>query len=169
MYQKKTLVDWSAFKRRYGVKTSNGAHHRAKPFTRAAFIIRYTSKLGLTQQEAEAWWTEFDEKPVIGRDNDGYKGAKQLFIPVGKMHVKSKEKFVENAQIEGSSQMKKPADAQRAVLKDHVLQHIASHGDTFLQESSCSSAGVKRNADGLGAASASYTEKNRRRRLSWTP
>eukprot|EP00969_Alexandrium_andersonii_P227895 10064761-Alexandrium_andersonii.AAC.1 len=76
-YAKKGLLDWSAFRRRHGLRKSIVDDDRVKPMTEAAFTIRCINKLGLKQADAEAWWSEIEADPKIDRDDAGYKGATQ--------------------------------------------------------------------------------------------
>lgn len=141
-YARKTIIDWAAFRRRHGVRIAVVDQDRDKPFTEASFLIRCTTKLGLTNSEAKEWWTEFEENPNIFRDNGGFKGAQQLYIPVGRMRMRVKERYVDNAAEEGCNPDKKPKDCHREVLKHHVLAQSSGFANSFFADSA--SPGTKR-------------------------
>ena len=127
---KKSLIDWTAFKRRHGQRTSHVSSDRTKPFTEKAFEIRCTTKLGLSKKDAEEWWKEFDDDPRIDRDRGGFRGAKQLYLPVGRLVMRNKEQFVEDAQEEGSNTIRKPKDRSEGLSRSRCINtqpHLPMH------------------------------------------
>eukprot|EP00969_Alexandrium_andersonii_P189397 8366977-Alexandrium_andersonii.AAC.1 len=76
-------------------------------------------KLGLTDREGKAYWLELYDDPNIGRDNDGYGGEEQLYVPL-KYRFKHNLKFIEAEQVEGSKELKDPSEQDREMLKQHV-------------------------------------------------
>ncbi len=90
-WKAKALLDKAAFQRRWGKKTARIADLKNKPYTKKAFEIRCTTKLGLSLEEAKDWWEQHLEDPAVPRDNSGYRCQLTLYQPCGMEHRRRKE------------------------------------------------------------------------------
>ena len=75
------------------------------------------------------YWLEFYNNPGITRDNEGFRGAEQLWIPSRKMRFRSREHYNQSEVTEGSDQLRAPAMDQRDMLFKHLGQQDVSFAD----------------------------------------
>ena len=81
------------------------------------------------------YWLELYNNPSIKRDENGFRGAEQLFVPAQHMRIREKEHYVDNAVIEGSDALRTPTMDQRNMLQQHVGRQEQSFADEFFQMS----------------------------------
>ena len=103
--------------------------------TREAFKCHCENTLGLTKEEWEPWWGEFLDNPDIERDEKGFRGRQQLWIPNAHMN-RSREKRtgVTDEVNTGQNPIKKPEEHDVEVLKDHVHNQNRGFGDDFIRK-----------------------------------
>ena len=59
-YIRKQLLDWARFVKKHGVRASSIDRVGRVPITEKAFIIRKTTKEGLTQELAQELWNTYE-------------------------------------------------------------------------------------------------------------
>ena len=75
------------------------------------------------------YWLEFYNNPDIARDNEGFRGAEQLWIPSHRMRLRAREHYNQSEVTEGSDQLRAPAMDQRDMLFKHLGRQDVSFGD----------------------------------------
>ena len=120
--RKKSLIDFARFERIRGVRNSLKDSDGDVPMTERQFYKHCENVLGLTEEEMTEFWKELQDNPRIERDNDGWRGAEQLWVPAHKMRLREKEKYVDNRHVEGSGDMKAPTTEQRDMLGKHLTR-----------------------------------------------
>ena len=120
--KRKGLVDFCRFERIHGHRNSTKESHGDVPMTERAFYKHCELTLGLTDEEMTSWWQELYNDARIQRDNDGFRGGEQLWIPAHHMRLHEKERFVENRTVEGSGDFKAPTSDTREMLKRHLAR-----------------------------------------------
>ena len=131
-YQKKQLFDVCGyFKQKYAT-TATAERDDERPMTREAFGKHCENLLGLTEPEAASWWQELEDNPATERDQKGFRGRLQLWIPLGESRQRKREKGVTDGVVQESKKMKNSSDHDLQVLSDHVLRQRTSMADSFL-------------------------------------
>ena len=103
--------------------------------TREAFKCHCENTLGLTKEEWEPWWGEFLDNPDIERDEKGFRGRQQLWIPNAHMNrSRQRTTGVTDEVNTGQNPIKKPEEHDVEVLKDHVLNQNRGFGDDFIRK-----------------------------------
>lgn len=97
--------------------------------TKRAFKIHAQGTLGLAEPEWGSWWLD---DPSIDRDNEGFGGDLQLYVPLGKQRERARETGITNELHEGSRQMKDPTEKDLGVLKEHIHNQEVSMADAFI-------------------------------------
>ncbi|CAE6929570.1 unnamed protein product [Symbiodinium sp. CCMP2592] len=79
-----------------------------------------------------SYWQELYNNPLIARDNDGFKGAEQLWVPAHKMKLRAREHYRDHQVIESSEHMKAPSMETRDMLAKHLnRQDMSFSSDLF--------------------------------------
>ena len=124
--------------------------------TRQAFEAHCTYTLGLTTTETDEWWEELYNNPHIERDNAGFRGREQLWIPNAMvMRERSKVTGMRDSVSEGNKDIKNPKPEDNDMLTQHMLGQKRSLADTFLKEADQSGGFTKRKCGPVEAASSS--------------
>ena len=130
-YKRKEMIESARFiqiKSRIHAEDSN---HRCKPYTQASFVMRCTTKFGLIAEQAKDWFSNFKANPHIERDNDGYGGVEQLYVPIGKLKGRRViEQVASNVEQEGS-RIKNPSEASVDMITDHVHAQDVNFSNAF--------------------------------------
>ena len=141
-YARKQFIDWAAFKQLHGQKTEFINRSKCTPMWEGEFLYWAQTVKALPKADAEAWWHEHLNNPRIERDNDGYKGRLQLWIPKGLSRITDKSKFVEAVAEQGSKPLKDPNSEDIKMLKEHVLRQQQSLVDPFFMSKPQAAAGA---------------------------
>ena len=141
-YSRKSFIDWADFKKTFGQRTDIIDRSKSKPMWEGEFISWAMNEKALPKAEAEQWWKEHYNNPRIERDNDGYKGRLQLWIPTGSSKLVDKSRFSESSTSQGSKPMKNPTSADVEMLQEHVKRQRQSVVDPFFTQSAPAPASV---------------------------
>ena len=133
-YARKSFIDWADFKKTYGQRTDIIDRSKCKPMWEGEFIMWAMNEKALPKAEAENWWKEHYNNPRIERDNEGYKGRLQLWIPTGPSKLVDKSRFTESNTSQGSKPMKNPTPADVEMLQEHVKRQRQSVVDPFFTQ-----------------------------------
>lgn len=131
-YARKQFIDWGSFVKSHGKRTSKIDRSKCCPMTEGEFMQWATSTKALTMQEAQEWWDEHLNNPLIDRDNGVFRGRQQLWIPKEKSRIDQKETYIDAAQTEGAKTLKNPKEQDLEMLRDHVKRQKINFGDSFL-------------------------------------
>ena len=115
--KRKGLVDFARFERVKGHRLSNKTSAGNVPMTEKAFYKHCENVLGLSEEESQEYWREFDNDKSLQRDNNGFRGAERLWLPLHEMESKERDHFVENRAVEGSGDIKAPTIEDRRILE----------------------------------------------------
>ena len=107
--------------------------------TQTAFFKFCETSLGLTDLESKDWWKDMLSNPQVERDNGGFKGRQQLWVPVGKKRSRGSESGVQDEVQEGGNQLKGATPHDVKVLKDHTKNLDASFADELFVLRACGS------------------------------
>ena len=102
-YKKKSLFGTLGYCKKRCVKISITDKLVDKPMTKGAFQAHCKNQLGLTERECDSWWTEMYNDLRVERDNDGFRGREQLWIPASKERHRDRERGVEDTVSESSA------------------------------------------------------------------
>ncbi|CAK9082469.1 Uncharacterized protein SCF082_LOCUS39189 [Durusdinium trenchii] len=116
-YARKQCIDWAAFKQKHGRRTEIIDRSKCTPMWEGEFLKWAENVKALPEAEAKAWWKEPLNNPRIERDNDGYKGRLQLWVPKSVARLTDKSKFTESAAEQGSKPIKDPKAEDVNMLK----------------------------------------------------
>ena len=156
-YARKTFIDWADFKKTYGHRTEMIDRAKCKPMWEGEFMNWAQNEKALTKVEAEQWWKDYFNDPKIERDNDGYKGRLQLWIPTSMSKITDKARFIESAMAQGSKPMKEPTQEDISMLQTHVKRQHQSVVDPFFKGEPSSASSP---AAGTPAASTPQTQQD---------
>ena len=131
-YARKSFIDWTAFKEVHGKKITYTDRNKTKPMWRGEFILWATRKKALTQIEAEDWWAELEKDPKIERDNGGYKGRLQLWIPNITYKLLDKSNYIDRQHEQGNKPINKAKDSDINMLRAHLKRQRMDACDEFL-------------------------------------
>ena len=134
MYVKKKFIDWARFKTMYGRSVTDTDRTKAKPMWKGEFIKWATGVKALSDAEAEEWWDEYERNPAIQRDQNGYKGRLQLWIPNMKSKLLDESSFVASQQEQGNQPIKNPDSEKIQMLRDHVKRQKLDGCHDFIQQ-----------------------------------
>ena len=130
---KKKFYDLCQGNKKKQVETSKTNREKDKPMTKAAFMKHADSILGITEEEATEYWQELFDNPAIDRDNKGFRGREQLWIPLGEERERARKRANLDEVVESSKAMKhNEADVQ--MLTDHINRQRANMADGFLHD-----------------------------------
>ena len=66
----------------------------------------------MPEEEAKEWWDQLKDDPSVDRHQKGRGGRLQLFIPNADVRrERLRDRYIDNAQEEGSAPLKKPRKA----------------------------------------------------------
>ena len=82
----------------------------------------------LTKDEGDELWQEHLDNPNIDRDNCGFRGRLQLWIPKSKSRIDQSETYVDAAAQQGSKPIKDPKEKDIDLMQDHVKRQSLSCG-----------------------------------------
>ena len=131
--RKKGLVDFTRFERIVGLRVSRDDQDGTRPMTERAFLKYCENTLGLEDEEAAEYWQTLYGDRSIERDNGGFKGAEQLWVPAHKMRLNTRSRYVDNRVVEGSDSMKAPSAEQREMLRKHLERQCPDLADEHFQ------------------------------------
>ena len=146
-YARKSLINWAAYKRSYGQRVTRRDRASDVPMWEGEFQHWGEGTKRLPGAEVRAWWQELLDDPNVERDYKGRGGRLQLYIPNAILaRDRLRDRYIDNAQEEGSAPIRncKPKDIQ--VLRDHVDRQEVNHAADFLKAPSSSSSQQKRAA-----------------------
>ena len=135
-YARKQFIDWAAFRQTHGQRSSKIDRSKCAPFTEGEFKRWAMNVKALTKEEANEWWQEHLDNPLIDRDNAGFRGRQQLWIPKSKARIDQNERYVDNAAEQGCKPIKTPKEKDLAMMQDHVKRQGLSISDAFLTQAS---------------------------------
>lgn len=138
-HKRKKLIEWASYLKKHYIAVSSKDKWNEKPMTKQAFKAHCEGNLGLTEVEWQGWWQELLDDPNVERDNEGFRGRLQLWIPLGKERERARETGIANELHQGSRQIKNANDKDIQVLKDHAHRQKVSFGDDFIVEGSSKS------------------------------
>ena len=136
-YKKRQLFDIVAYSKKKWASTQIAHNDNERPMTKEAFRAYCTNELGLEPGEMEAWWKELDEDPRTERDNGGFRGREQLWIPLGQERQRSRLRGVTDEVQEKSKDMKGYTEEDVQVLTDHALRQKTKITDEYLTSGFC--------------------------------
>ena len=103
-YAKKTLFDVMTYMKERFCLTQSTDRDEEKPMTRAGFSKFCDGDLGLDPGETESYWQELYDNPRIERDNKGFRGREQLWVPVQPSRFRDRIRGVKDTVMEASRQ-----------------------------------------------------------------
>lgn len=116
--------------------------------TEAEFKLWATNVKGLPDSDALLWWNQLDSDANVDRDNLGFGGRKQLWVPnVQQCRERVNERYIDNFQEEASQLQRGSKEADRAALREHVERQGVSFADPFLRAHEHETPGQKRKRD----------------------
>ena len=79
---------------------------RTKPKSEAEFLKWAQNKKCLSKEDSGAWWEELEANRNIERDNKGYQGCFQVWVPVDGIRINQRERYQDNRAEETSHEIK---------------------------------------------------------------
>ena len=134
-YARKSFIDWTCFTKMYGHRTEIIDRSKCKPMWEGEFLLWAQNEKALTKAEAESWWQEYLNDPRVERDNDGYKGRLQLWVPCGVSKLTDKSKYTDSVAQQGCKTLKNPKAEDIEMLQTHVKRQRQSVVDPFFTNS----------------------------------
>eukprot|EP00974_Lingulodinium_polyedra_P031151 2997866-Lingulodinium_polyedra.AAC.1 len=74
--------------------------------------------------------------PKVERDNEGYKGRLQLWVPLGKKRKRMEDIGMESCVLHGGAVEKKPKDHDTKVLQDHARDREMNFSSDWMGQAS---------------------------------
>ena len=131
-YAKKQLFDVLGYMKTRFATTQTRDTDGEVPMPRAAFNKYCDRELGLEEPEIESYWQELYNNPRIERDDKGYRGRQQLWVPVGPRRERDRIRGVTDSVTEASKQQKQYTAHDLQVLLDHAHNQKTSLCDSFI-------------------------------------
>ena len=94
----------------------------------------------LSDEEAETWWSEIEADPRIPRDDLGYNGRLQLWVPNMKSKINDKGSYIDYRQEQGNKPLQEVTDANIKMLRDHLQRQNNNFNANFLRECAAAAA-----------------------------
>ena len=114
---RKTVIAWGQYLRRYTQKTSQKHGEKESPFTKQTWME----------------WEKYYNNLCLDRDNEGYKVRLQLWLPVNKYRARERKSNISNEVLEGSQSLKGCAPEDLQALKDRARKRQAGFADKWLE------------------------------------
>ena len=134
LYAKKQFIDWANFVESHGKRVSETDRSKAKPMWKCEFMKWCMDVKALTEQEASDWWSELEADPAVQRDNLGFRGRLQLWVPNIKSKLNDTTTFSEYTQQQGNKAIQKPNADHVDMLRQHVMRQNVSRNNEFLRK-----------------------------------
>ena len=131
-YVKKRFFDLIQFHKSRFTTTQKKEKKGERPMTQAAFGKYCENELGLTPDEIKAWWTELLDDPKTERDNFGFRGRQQLWVPLGASRSSGRIKGLTDTVTESSNAQKHYKKKDKDLLMGHLGKQRTSLADAFL-------------------------------------
>jgi hypothetical protein len=97
------------------------------------FVKWATEAKCLPEEEAKEWWDQLKDDPSVDWEHKGRGGRLQLFIPNAVVRrERLRDRYIDNAQEEGSAPLKKPRRADIDDLRAHVERQDIDFANDFL-------------------------------------
>ena len=133
-YVKKRFFELIQYHKTCFTATQRTDKQGEKPMTQAAFFKYCDSELGLTPDEMKSWWEELHDDPRTERDNGGFRGREQLWIPLGASRSRDRIKGITDSVTESSGVQKKFKKKDRDLFLDHLGKQRTSLADAFIND-----------------------------------
>ena len=82
-YQRKQIIQWFPYFKKYYEGTYNTHEDGEVPMTKEARKKHCEKVFGFTTTEADQWRKELYDNPKLDCDNKGFQGRLQLWVPIG--------------------------------------------------------------------------------------
>ena len=133
-YAKRALFDALGDLKKRFVETSITDRSADKAMTKEAFASYCRYKFGISDAERDSWWSELENDPRVDRDNLGFRGRMQLWIPQSLKRIRDRERGVSDEVTESSAGMKNYQPHGLQVLIDHADGQKTSMADKFITD-----------------------------------
>ena len=129
-WQRKRVIDWTQWSRRWGTTVSATNRDEEKEYTLDSFVKKCI-RGGETREEAISKWKDMVSNPSIEREGSGANLV--LWIPQARKRLRDKTLYVDNAVTEGSKQHRGLPSQDVADLKEFCHSSMKAHTDDFFK------------------------------------
>ena len=129
-WQRKKMIDWTAWRRRYGTQVSAMARSEEMEFSIDSFVEDRISK-GDTREKALQRWGEYKANKDIAREGEG--ASLILWIPQARRRIRDKTTYIDNSVAEGTRQHKDVSAEDGEALKQFCHSSQRDHDNAFFR------------------------------------
>lgn len=133
---RKRVIDWGAFQRRHGVRTSWTMREEEVQVDVTGYWMSVGMPKGVTREESDA---EFWEKARVSTDKEGEGANTRLWVAQPKRRMRDETRYVDNEFVEGSKQVKDMCKDAKEDMKQMAKQTMVDHSNAFFSGAASSS------------------------------
>ncbi|CAE7036850.1 unnamed protein product [Symbiodinium sp. CCMP2592] len=119
-WRRKSLIDWSAFRREFVVARTVRYREGTTPYEYGQWLKRGENIMGWSKEQSKSEWEKYLADESIERDSLGIGNSLRLWLPVVAEKHRDKDRTVLAKVEEGSQQYKNLSEADRDILMKHA-------------------------------------------------
>ena len=132
-FKKSGVIDWGQLTRTCGRRHDVEDLKDTAPYERDEWITKMRREKRWSKPEATAEWDRFYDSGQFKKTNTGLHGKEEMWLPEKPRLREAIIDYTDTAFVEGSSQMKRISEQDRAALKSFVAASASTNEGGFLK------------------------------------